>query len=67
MITDLPNVAPAHLDPPDLAKLGLNGGPHPPRILLLYGSLRTPRSYSKLLALEAERLLMLTVPTRRAG
>ncbi len=29
---------------------------HPPRILLLYGSLRT-RSYSKLLALEAARLL----------
>ena len=30
--------------------------PHPPRILLLYGSLRK-RSYSKLLALEAARLL----------
>jgi arsenical resistance protein ArsH len=29
---------------------------HPPRVLLLYGSLRT-RSYSKLLALEAMRLL----------
>lgn len=29
---------------------------HPPRVLLLYGSLRT-RSYSKLLALEAARLL----------
>ena len=58
VIGDLPNVAPASLDRPDLAKLGLTtGAAHPPRILLLYGSLRTPRSYSKLLALEAERLL----------
>jgi arsenic resistance protein ArsH len=29
---------------------------HPPRILLLYGSLR-PRSFSRLLVLEAERIL----------
>ena len=58
MIDDLPNVKPGSLDRPDLAKLGLTAGAaHPPRILLLYGSLRTPRSYSKLLALEAERLL----------
>ncbi|TRW18240.1 arsenical resistance protein ArsH [Glacieibacterium frigidum] len=54
---DLSNIAPEFLDRPDLARLGLTAGAaHPPRILLLYGSLRE-RSYSKLLALEAERLL----------
>ena len=54
---DLPNIAPAHLDTPDLAKLGPPRiSRHPPRILLLYGSLRE-RSYSKLLTLEAARLL----------
>ncbi len=53
----LPNVSDAELDIPDLAKL-TPASPlgHPPRILLLYGSLRE-RSYSKLLTLEAERLL----------
>jgi arsenic resistance protein ArsH len=57
MIDALPNIDPAYLDRPDLAKLGLvHGSAHRPRILLLYGSLRE-RSYSKLLALEAERLL----------
>ena len=53
----LPNVVPAlfaipsadHLEPTDRAS-------HPPRFLLLYGSLRK-RSYSKLLAQEAARLL----------
>ena len=58
MIDDLPNIARGQLDRPNLVRLGLTGEPaHAPRILLLYGSLRTPRSYSKLLALEAERLL----------
>ncbi len=53
----LPNVEPQALDTPDLDKLGLVGGSsHPPRILILYGSLR-PQSYSRKLALEAERLL----------
>ncbi len=55
-MSDLPNVAPAHLDVPTLDKLGSTGATHPPRILLLYGSLRT-RSYSRLLTLEAARLL----------
>ncbi len=55
-LPDLPNIADAHLVRPTLAALALSGSAHPPRILLLYGSLRA-RSYSKLLALEAERLL----------
>lgn len=53
---DLPNVE-LHLLPaprPDALGAGTNG--HPPRILLLYGSLR-PQSYSRKLALEAERIL----------
>lgn len=33
------------------------GGAHPPRILVLYGSLREPRAFSKLLAFEFARLL----------
>ncbi|MBC7573414.1 MAG: arsenical resistance protein ArsH, partial [Herminiimonas sp.] len=42
---------------PDLAKLAPpTVATHPPRILLLYGSLRE-RSFSRLLTLEAERLL----------
>jgi arsenic resistance protein ArsH len=53
----MPNVFDAQLDIPDIAKLTPHKpADHPPRILLLYGSLRE-RSYSKLLALEAERLL----------
>ena len=52
----LPHVTPEALDTPDLDKLGLTGAGHPPRILILYGSLR-PQSYSRKLALEAERLL----------
>ena len=57
MQPDLPNVSLAHLDAPDLAKLEPSTvSQHPPRILLLYGSLR-PTSYSRLLTLEAERIL----------
>ena len=53
----LPNIDGAFLDMPTTAKLGaLSAAEHPPRIALLYGSLRE-RSYSKLLVLEAERLL----------
>ncbi|TKS53568.1 arsenical resistance protein ArsH [Luteimonas yindakuii] len=52
---DLPNAVPAALERPDAARLGTSGT-HPPRILILYGSLR-PESYSRKLALEAERLL----------
>ena len=44
------------LDRPDHGKLMQQGSSHPPRILLLYGSLR-PQSYSRKLALEAERIL----------
>ena len=41
---------------PDIKKLGIDQGSHPPRFLMLYGSLRD-RSYSHLLTLEAARLL----------
>ena len=51
----LPNLAEASLPQPDLSLLGA-GRAHPPRILLLYGSLR-PQSFSRKLALEAEHLL----------
>ena len=57
MILDLPNVVEEHLDTPSQFKLTPRTvSTHAPRILLLYGSLRE-RSYSRLLALEAERLL----------
>ncbi|PZR09191.1 MAG: arsenical resistance protein ArsH [Azospirillum brasilense] len=53
----LPNISEDQLEVPNLASLGIPGAStHPPRILLLYGSLRE-RSYSRLLTLEAERLL----------
>ncbi len=52
----LPNVVPGALDVPARQKLGAAGPEHPPRILILYGSLR-PQSFSRKLALEAERLL----------
>jgi len=61
-MSDLPNIAHDHLDIPDLEKLGATASSlspsstHRPRILLLHGSLRT-RSYSRLLTLEAARLL----------
>jgi arsenic resistance protein ArsH len=56
-VSELPNVDPAHLDLPDLGQLEPGRvSLHPPRILLLYGSLRE-RSYSRFLVLEAERLL----------
>jgi arsenical resistance protein ArsH len=54
---DLPQLSDAHVDVPTAGKLSVPGrSTHPPRILLLYGSLRE-RSYSRLLTLEAERLL----------
>ncbi len=53
---ELPNLS-SQLDTPTHAQLDASGvSKHPPRILLLYGSLRE-RSYSKLLTLEAERIL----------
>ena len=54
---DLPNVERALFDLPTPDRLSCDRpAEHPPRILLLYGSLRD-RSYSRFLALEAERLL----------
>ena len=56
-VQDLPNLAADLFRKPDGDKLsGVPRATHAPRILLLYGSLRT-RSYSKLLTLEAARLL----------
>jgi arsenic resistance protein ArsH len=56
-MNDLPNVDAGFLDIPTASTLEIAPvATHPPRILLLYGSLRE-RSYSKLLVLEAERLL----------
>ncbi|KKX27190.1 arsenical resistance protein ArsH [Rhizobium sp. LC145] len=56
MPCDLPNVDDKSLDAPSLERLRAAPSSHPPRILLLYGSLRE-RSYSRFLTLEAERLL----------
>ena len=54
---DLPNVDAALFHQADLKRLHPSGrATHPPRILLLYGSLRE-RSYSRLLTEEAARLL----------
>jgi arsenic resistance protein ArsH len=54
---NLPNISVEHWDLPTLEKLEpALPASHPPRILLLYGSLRE-RSFSKLLTLEAERIL----------
>ncbi|MEN1927655.1 arsenical resistance protein ArsH [Luteimonas sp. MJ250] len=55
-ILDLPHVDTALLPGPQHDALGADAGAHPPRILLLYGSLR-PQSFSHKLALEAERVL----------
>jgi arsenical resistance protein ArsH len=59
-MTDLPNLDAALFAVPDAAKLQtpVNSAElsHPPRILLLYGSLRE-RSFSRLLSEEAARLL----------
>ena len=56
-MTDLLNIDKALFHKPDLEKLRTVAPlSHPPKILLLYGSLRE-RSFSRLLAEEAERLL----------
>lgn len=56
-LSNLPNISGPHLDLPTPDKLApAQAFSHAPRILLLYGSLR-PQSYSRLLTLEAERLL----------
>lgn len=57
MDSSLPNLDPAHFDQPTLDKLGPPVRfDHPPRILILYGSLRE-RSFSRFLAEEAGRIL----------
>jgi len=54
----LPAADATHLDIPDYTKLAAREGfDHPPRILLLYGSLRE-RSFSRFLTFEAARLLV---------
>ncbi len=56
-LSDLPNIQEELLDLPDMAKLAQHGElSHPPRILLLYGSLRE-RSFSRFLTYEAARIL----------
>lgn len=55
--SDLPNLDADQFHPPDPQRLFSPArATHPPRILLLYGSLRE-RSYSRLLTEEAARLL----------
>ena len=54
---DVPALDPAHFQIPDPARLVGPVSRHPPRILLLHGSLRQ-RSYSRFLADEAERVLI---------
>ena len=54
---DLPNIDPEELHPIDIdALVGPDAQRHPPRILVLYGSLRE-RSFSRLASEEAARLL----------
>ncbi|ATU72876.1 arsenical resistance protein ArsH [Gluconacetobacter sp. SXCC-1] len=62
---EMPALHLGYLEAIDPARLdALPRSDHPPRILLLYGSLR-PRSFSRLLVLEAERILkMLGAETR---
>ena len=56
-MTDLPALQPQFLDTPSVDRLEpVAASTHPPRILLLYGSLRE-RSYSRLLTEEAARIL----------
>lgn len=56
-MTEFPALQPEYLDTPTLEQLTpATRSTHPPRILLLYGSLRE-RSYSRLLVEEAARIL----------
>ena len=56
-MNDLPNINSDKLHPVDITKLqGPENHQHPPRILILYGSLRA-RSFSRLCAEEAGRIL----------
>jgi arsenic resistance protein ArsH len=53
---DLPDVRADVFESPDAARLSKPHSTHPPRVLLLYGSLRE-RSFSRFLTEEAARLL----------
>lgn len=53
---NLPNLYAGAVDKPSSIALSASSHTHQPRILILYGSLR-PESFSRKLALEAERLL----------
>lgn len=56
-LADLPNISVEHFNMPEAAGLQQAAtATHPPRFLLLYGSVRD-RSYSRLLTFEAARLL----------
>jgi arsenic resistance protein ArsH len=55
-LADLPNLRAEVFQLPDPSRLAGPRSTHPPRVLLLYGSLRK-RSYSRLLTEEAARLL----------
>jgi hypothetical protein len=57
MPDDIPNLDAGCVDIPSIVRLHATSlSTHPPRMLLLYGSLRE-RSYSRFLTFEAERLL----------
>ncbi len=57
LLSDLPNIDAAQLQPIDIEALIAKNDPrHPPKILVLYGSLRE-RSFSRLASEEASRLL----------
>ncbi|MBC7283346.1 arsenical resistance protein ArsH [Hoeflea sp.] len=57
MTDEMPNIAPDSFHLPDAERLALPGEDgHPPRVLMLSGSLRT-RSYSRFLTFEAKRVL----------
>lgn len=53
---DIPNVEAEHFRVPVASEMAAPESTHPPRILLLYGSLR-PRSFSRLVVEESKRLL----------
>jgi arsenic resistance protein ArsH len=56
-VDDLPNIDPALFEAPDTGRLWMpQRRSHPPRFLLLYGSVRA-RSYSRLVTQEAARIL----------
>lgn len=55
-LSDLPNIEAEQFRSPDRQALNSSTGDHPPRILLLYGSLRQ-RSFSRLVSEEARRVL----------